>query len=93
MSETQQDDSQLFMPDLERVRVAVEALWEIESLACAIGERSNELDAADLWIRGIASRLCDLASVGMTSLDDGMPGALDEARKLLRPWPRARADS
>lgn len=92
MSETQHDDLQLFMPDLERVSLALEALWEVESLANAIGERSGELDASELWIRGIAARLADLAMVGMSALNDGMPEALAHAHQTLSPWPRAREE-
>lgn len=91
--EAHNDDSQLFMPDLERVRVAVNALWEIDSLARAIGERCGELGASQLWIRGLAARLGDLAGAGMSVLDDGMPEALADARKTLCPWPGARGES
>lgn len=78
------------MPDAERVGVALEALWEVESLAHAIGERSGELSASELWIRGVAARLADLAMVGMSALNDGMPEALTHARQTLNLWPRAR---
>lgn len=79
-----------YMPDPERVGVALDALWEIESLASVIGERSGELDASELWIRGIAARLTNLAMAGMSALNDGMPQALAEARQTLNPWPRER---
>ena len=83
MRDAEQPSPELFMPDLQRVRVAVHALWEIESLALAIGKRSDELDASQLWIRGIAARLCNLARVGMSVLDDELPQALTEAEKQL----------
>lgn len=75
-----------FMPDSERVCLALQALWEIESLARAVCLRSDELEASDLWIRGIVVRLRDLASVGMTALDDDTRHAFTEAEQLLRPW-------
>lgn len=80
----------VFQPDPARVRLALDALWEVESLADVIGERSDELAASDLWVRGIAARLADLASVGMSALNDGMPQALADARQTLNPWPRER---
>ena len=84
--------AELFRPDLQRVRVAVHALWEIESLARTIGQRSDELEASQLWIRGIAARLCNLASAGMSVLDDELPQALTVAEKLLAPWEGSRAE-
>lgn len=80
-----------YTPDAERVRLALEALWEIESLAHVIGERAEEGCASELWVRGVASRLCGLARVGMTALNDEMPGALVEAERLLRPWASTKA--
>lgn len=86
MPDAQRTDSSVFLPDDQRVRLALEALWEIESLARAVCLRSDELEASDLWIRGIVVRLRDLASVGMTALNDELPRALTEAERLLRPW-------
>lgn len=77
----------------ERRQLALEALWEVEAIASLVCERSDELEASDLWIRALAVRLVDLSRVGMTSLDDYMPGAFDDAQKLLRPFqPRAAVE-
>lgn len=77
----------------ERRRLALEALWEIESIARALCARSDDFEASDLWIRAFAIRLCDLASVGMTALDDHIAGALEAAIHHLKPFERRAEDA
>jgi len=71
----------------ERRLLALDALWEIEAIANAIGRQSETLDSEDLWVRGFAVRLAQLASVGMSALDDGLPSALPDAANKLKPFP------
>ncbi len=54
----------------ERVDLALEAAWELESISLAIIDMSQTFDAGDLSIRGMAIRVRTLASVVMSALGD-----------------------
>lgn len=70
----------------ERIRVALEASWKMESIADALIEASQGLDASDLAIRGLSIRVKGLANVAMSALgDDAEPIA--EIRKRLTGQP------
>lgn len=55
----------------ERQMVALEASWEIEQL-CQLLQKGygDKPDVEHLAARGIASRICNLASVVMSAIDD-----------------------
>lgn len=80
-------DAEQYMPDIERVGLALEALWEVDSIARMLCQKADGMEASDLWIRGVAARMVQLASAGMMSLGDGHENAPAVARKILQPFP------
>lgn len=66
----------------ERVSLAVEAAWELESISDAIIDTAAKLNVDALSIRGMAIRVRTLACVVMSALDDDLETSSSIRSKL-----------
>ena len=61
----------------ERRELALEASWEVASIADALVEVSQTLSVDDLFIRGLSIRVQQLARVIMSALSDDVAAPAD----------------
>lgn len=73
----------LFEREPERLGLALQALWEIESTAARLIEWAQEIEAEDLWVRGSAMRIHSLSRLCMSAVNDGEDTA-DGLAQILR---------
>ena len=66
----------------ERVQLALNAAWEIESIAESLIEAAQKLDASDLLVRGLSVRARSLSTAIMSALDDDAV-SIDDIRETV----------